>query len=1026
MELSMQNLTEVIVILKNEDFLNDKDFVNRQRFIKNSQKTILSNLSNRDIKDVNLFLLTNGFSAKITEQGYHDLIKNPLVSSIYLSKKEYVTLEESIPLINGDLSYNLGYTGKNQAVCVIDTGVDYTHLNMGSCSREEFESGACSKVIGGFDFWNNDFDPIDDFGHGTHVAGIVASNDSTFRGVAPDAKIVALKVCGATRQEGCNVPNMISAIDWCVNNATRLNISVITISIGGDKYEDFCNDDPRAQSINLAIENNILVTVSSGNDGYNDGINSPACIENATSVGATDKDDNVADYSNRHVDLDLLAPGGVWTYASSSPPYPEIVSTFSPNVRLDDSLCFLNFTINKVTNETECFDPDYQVNTDFIRSVGTSMAAPHVAGAAALLQDAYDGKLTPYQIQEALVQSGKQVWDPEVYISRFLFWETKGKFFPRIDVLAALDYISLLDVSHQDWPTFHHDNRRTGFTLLKGDIKNAKDVEQLDLVFQVDGDEGLASTNAVADIDNNDLIDTVMLGTYGTPQDPDSWLYVIESNEGYGNPLKRRVRGNIQIGDYSQGAPLLADTDHDEDKEIIVGLANGTLYLVDFQKNQYTGDLELSKKWSYTVPAKYSQRIGDTVRGSLGIGLIAADIDYDGQTEIIFTDELSVGIEDWPGEVFILRDQGNSYEFVDKYTFGNGGSMGGVSVANIDNDDNLEIIVSTYYGIKVFDFVNNKLQLKWQNSYGSFMGAPVLYDYDRDNQYEVLMTSSSLFCSAYKTCGDNFYVFDAAQGGMERLLALSFHAPTTLALANLDTDDHIEAATSFYYAEGSDLGGIACIDANDARLDCVYTNQGTFLNPGISPVIADIDGNGDNEIVIPENNKSILHVINGDGTQLFNYSFGGLIGSSPAIADIDDDGRAEIVVKRAGSPYSIMATLGSDNHQPYLEPMKPVIAIAGQTTSLSANASDPDNDTLTLYYSAPFNETGQWMPTNNDTGDYTILVEASDGNLSHHQYVPVKVLPEGTQVINVFADGSLNKTLVFTEAGQVQRVTIKI
>ncbi|MBI2548829.1 VCBS repeat-containing protein, partial [Candidatus Woesearchaeota archaeon] len=197
-------------------------------------------------------------------------------------------------------------------------------------------------------------------------------------------------------------------------------------------------------------------------------------------------------------------------------------------------------------------------------------------------------------------------------------------------------------------------------------------------------------------------------------------------------------------------------------------------------------------------------------------------------------------------------------------------------------------------------------------------------------------------------------------------------------------------------------------------------------SPNIAPVIADIDGNGDNEIIIPENNKSILHVINGDGTQLFNYSFGGLIGSSPAIADIDDDGRAEIVVKRAGSPYSIMATLGSNNHQPYLEPMKPVIAIAGQAASLQANASDPDNDTLTLYYSAPFNETGQWLPTNNDTGDYTILVEASDGNLSHHQYVPIKVLPEGTQVINVFADGSFNKTLVFTEPGQVQRVTIKI
>ncbi|MBI2548806.1 hypothetical protein HYW21_05645, partial [Candidatus Woesearchaeota archaeon] len=325
-----------------------------------------------------------------------------------------------------------------------------------------------------------------------------------------------------------------------------------------------------------------------------------------------------------------------------------------------------------------------------------------------------------------------------------------------------------------------------------------------------------------------------------------------------------------------------------------------------------------------------------------------------------------------------------------------------------------------------FDFANNELQLKWANSFGVMEGAPVVYDYDRDNTYEILVSTTSYYCSVYRSCADTFYAFDGATGNLEKITGLGFHSPTTVALANLDQDTNTEAALSFRYDPEEELGGVVCIDIQGQRIDCEYTNGGTFHSPNIAPVIADIDGNGDNEIIIPENNKSILHVINGDGTQLFNYSFGGLIGSSPAIADIDDDGKAEIVVKRAGSPYSIMATLGSNNHQPYLEPMKPVIAIAGQTASLQANASDPDNDTLTLYYSAPFNETGQWLPTNNDTGDYTILVEVSDGNLSHHQYVPVKVLPEGTQLINVFADGSFNKTLVFTEAGQVQRVTIKI
>src|SRR3989338_1907740 len=98
---------------------------------------------------------------------------------------------------------------------------------------------SCSKVIGGWDTVNNAANPEDDHGHGTHVAGIVTSSDTTYKGVAPDAKIVAIK---ALNSAGSGLSSDIAAgIEWCVNNASSLNISVISMSIGGNQYTSVCD-----------------------------------------------------------------------------------------------------------------------------------------------------------------------------------------------------------------------------------------------------------------------------------------------------------------------------------------------------------------------------------------------------------------------------------------------------------------------------------------------------------------------------------------------------------------------------------------------------------------------------------------------------------------------------------------------------------------------------------------------------------------------------------------------------------------
>ncbi|MBI2107962.1 S8 family serine peptidase, partial [Candidatus Woesearchaeota archaeon] len=146
---------------------------------------------------------------------------------------------------------------------------------------------------------------MDDQGHGTHVAGIVASTNDPYTGIAPEANIVALKVLdfsgfGTTE-------NVIAGIDWCVNNAATLNISVISMSLGGGQYNSSCDseDSSTAASINTAVSQNITVVVATGNTNANyptatAGIATPACIQNSIRVTAVDKSDSMASFAFRH------------------------------------------------------------------------------------------------------------------------------------------------------------------------------------------------------------------------------------------------------------------------------------------------------------------------------------------------------------------------------------------------------------------------------------------------------------------------------------------------------------------------------------------------------------------------------------------------------------------------------------------------------------------------------------------------------------------------------------------------------
>ncbi len=158
----------------------------------------------------------------------------------------------------------------------------------------DFSAAGCSKVISGYDFINDDNNPMDDYGHGTHCAAIAAGN-GTLKGVAPDAKILAYKVCDSSGS--CPEDEMIAGIDRAVYDGA----DVISMSIGGEGDVT----DALSQSVDNAVDAGVVVVVAAGNSGpYNQSIECPGCARKAITVGAVYKPNDAV--RNRNANLTVL------------------------------------------------------------------------------------------------------------------------------------------------------------------------------------------------------------------------------------------------------------------------------------------------------------------------------------------------------------------------------------------------------------------------------------------------------------------------------------------------------------------------------------------------------------------------------------------------------------------------------------------------------------------------------------------------------------------------------------------------
>jgi len=246
----------------------------------------------------------------------------------------------ALPIIEAPDAWDIPIRGSDIIVAIVDSGVDLYHPDL------------VNQVLPGYDFANGDSDPTDDYGHGTHCAGIVTAQTNNGAGIAGlswDAKIMPVKVLTA---EGWGY---LSWIADGITYATDSDVRIISLSLGGYSPSYTLED-----AVDYAHAQGCLVVAAAGNDDWN--IPSyPAAYDNVMAVTSTNRDDSKAYYSNYGSYIEVSAPGGEMYYLHDTGGILSTMPTYHVTMNNDG----------------------YSMNYDYMQ--GTSMACPYVAGLAAFI-----------------------------------------------------------------------------------------------------------------------------------------------------------------------------------------------------------------------------------------------------------------------------------------------------------------------------------------------------------------------------------------------------------------------------------------------------------------------------------------------------------------------------------------------------------------------------------------------------------------------------------------------------------------
>ena len=379
----------------------------RSSLISRVQQSLLTRMGSYNFSSVRRFKYMPHVAMEVDGAALEALASDPEVVSLEEDMRVELSLETSTALVGAPNAWSQGYSGAGQAVAILDTGVDGEHPFL----KDRVVSEAC--YSGG----DEGLTPLCPGGvresigiesgepcssasecfHGTAVAGVAAGRGTTFSGVARESGIIAIKVfsqcAGPVDCLTSNNSDWLAGLERVLELSGGYDIAAVNMSFGRGLFSEDCDADFPA--VKTAMDNlrafGIAPVAASGNNRSSTGIHFPSCISSVVSVGSTDTGadettaDEVSAFSNSSPLLDLLAPGG-------------------------------------------------QINTSvpgdgFGRFNGTSFAAPHVAGAWAVLKSKAPNASVS-DLLSALKSTGGPVLDPRNHLVK-----------PRIQVDAALDKI---------------------------------------------------------------------------------------------------------------------------------------------------------------------------------------------------------------------------------------------------------------------------------------------------------------------------------------------------------------------------------------------------------------------------------------------------------------------------------------------------------------------------------------------------------------------------------------------------------
>ncbi|MDT7726174.1 MAG: hypothetical protein QOI21_2750 [Actinomycetota bacterium] len=500
------------------------------------------------------------------------------VKKVWLDGGIKPNLDRSVPQIGAPAAWAIGATGKGVKVAILDSGYDATHPDLkGRVIATKGFTEDDTAVVG-----DVDGDVVDRIGHGTHVASTVAGSGAAsggrYRGVAPDADLLIGKICG---DRNCETSDIIEGMEWAASEGAR----VANLSIGGGPTD---GTDIIAQAVNkLTASSGTLFVASAGNFGAESTVGSPASADAALAVASVTKSDTLSTFSSRGPRLGDLA-----VKPDIAAPGDRIVAARAAGTPLDP----------------------VAINPSYAELSGTSMAAPHVTGAAALLAQLHP-TWKAAELKSALMGSAFDLEGIGV------FAQGAG----RVDVGRAIKqpvtaYPSSLNLGLQSYP--HTDDKPiTKQVTYRNDgptpVMLSLDV-QASRIFKLSRTSLRVPAHGSATVD-------VTADTSHTAEGPHGgWLIAV----GNGRTIRTTIGVGVEVASYEQKIEMLDRSG----KPVVNDDANvGAAYLLDVDHQQLylvgAGDTVRLPRGRYLVDA-FDAKFNP---GGQGFG----DVTYFGEPDLI-------------------------------------------------------------------------------------------------------------------------------------------------------------------------------------------------------------------------------------------------------------------------------------------------------------------------------------------------------------------------------------------------------